>query len=63
MEALGTLLDPRGGIREVLEGSENEVEKGTLQIHAGVTGRGEGGPLRIINKDKLNLKKEMEEEP
>ena len=27
LEALGTLLDPRGGIGEVWEGSENKVEK------------------------------------
>ena len=27
MEALGTLLGPWGGLGEVLEGSENEVEK------------------------------------
>ena len=62
MKTLDALLGPRGDFGEVLEGSENEVEKGNLQIHAGGAGRG-GCPLKIVNKDKLNLKKEMEEEP
>ena len=46
LEVLGTLLDPRGAIGEVLEGSENEVGKGILQIHASDEGTGGGGSLK-----------------